>query len=305
MNFGIFYEISVPRPWDRETEKRVYDNCLEQVVLADELGFDQVWAVEHHFLEEYSHCSAPELFLTACAMVTKNIRVGHGIVICVPEFNHPIKIAERTAVLDLLSGGRLEVGTGRSATWTELGGFRAHPDTTKKSWDEFVRCLPKMWTTETFSYEGEFWSMPPRTILPKPYQKPHPPMWVAVTSPGTEIDAADRGLGSLGLSFAGFEEQEKKIKEYRRRIKSCEPVGAFVNEQVATTNFLFCHEDNPYGVATGRRVTDRFIPLATQFVHNPEAIPTRSGASQGLLATLRRQAAAPGAAPPGIAIGNP
>ena len=107
-------------------------------------------------------------------------------------------------MLDLLSGGRLEVGTGRSATWTELGGFRTHPDNTKKSWDEFVRCLPKMWTTETFSYEGEFWSMPPRTIVPKPYQKPHPPLWVAVTSAGTELDAADRGLGSgIALAVSG------------------------------------------------------------------------------------------------------
>ena len=132
MKFGLFYELSVPRPWTRESERTVYQNALEQVRLADELGFDQVWAVEHHFLEEYSHCPAPELFLTACAMNTKKIRVGHGIVICVPEFNHPIKIAERTAVLDILSGGRLEVGTGRSATWTELGGFRANPDTTKK-----------------------------------------------------------------------------------------------------------------------------------------------------------------------------
>ena len=97
MKFGLFYEISVPRPWGRETEKTVYDNCLEQVALADSLGFDSVWAVEHHFLEEYSHCPAPELFLTACAMKTKKMRVGHGIVVCVPEFNHPIKIAERTA----------------------------------------------------------------------------------------------------------------------------------------------------------------------------------------------------------------
>jgi hypothetical protein len=113
------------------------------VRLADELGFDQVWAVEHHFLEEYSHCPAPELFLTACAMITKKIRVGHGIVICVPEFNHPIKIAERTAVLDILSGGRASRSAPRSATWTELGGFRANPDSTKKSWDEVVRCLPK------------------------------------------------------------------------------------------------------------------------------------------------------------------
>src|SRR6202048_4262009 len=149
MKFGLFYEISVPRPWTRETEKTVYDRCLEQVKLADELGFESVFAVEHHFLEEYSHCPAPELFLTACAMITKRIRVGHGIIVCVPEFNHPIKIAERTAVLDILSGGRLEVGTGRSATWTELGGFRANPDITKESWVEFALRLPTRRMPET------------------------------------------------------------------------------------------------------------------------------------------------------------
>src|SRR6266481_4663144 len=170
MKFGIFYELSVPRPWDGESEKRVYDNALEQVALADELGFDSVWAVEHHFLEEYSHCSAPEIFLTACAMRTKKMRVGHGIVVCVPEFNHPIRVAERAAVLDIVSGGRLEFGTGRSATWVELGGFRANPDETKKTWDEFVRCIPKMWTQERFGYEGRAFSMPTRAVLPKPYQ---------------------------------------------------------------------------------------------------------------------------------------
>jgi alkanesulfonate monooxygenase SsuD/methylene tetrahydromethanopterin reductase-like flavin-dependent oxidoreductase (luciferase family) len=308
MKFGLFYEISIPRPWTPEKERTVYNNCLEQVKLADELGFDHVWAVEHHFLEEYSHCSAPELFLTACAMVTKNIQVGHGIVVCVPEFNHPIKIAEKTATLDILSGGRLHVGTGRSATWTELGGFRANPDITKKSWDEFVRCLPKMWMQETFSYQGEFWSMPERTILPKPYQKPHPPMWVAVTSPGTEIDAADRGLGSLGLSFAGFDEQEKKIKEYRRRIKSCEPVGAFVNEQVATTNFLFCHEDEKTGVEMGKRLGNTFNYLATQLISTREVFSSPSYQSLGLLPALRRAATGPDAneqQTEGMAYGDP
>jgi alkanesulfonate monooxygenase SsuD/methylene tetrahydromethanopterin reductase-like flavin-dependent oxidoreductase (luciferase family) len=308
MKFGLFYEISIPRPWTPEKERTVYNNCLEQVKLADELGFDHVWAVEHHFLEEYSHCSAPELFLTACAVLTKNIQVGHGIVVCVPEFNHPIKIAERTATLDILSGGRLHVGTGRSATWTELGGFRANPDTTKKSWDEFVRCLPKMWMQETFSYQGEFWSMPERTILPKPYQKPHPPMWVAVTSPGTEIDAADRGLGSLGLSFAGFEEQEKKISEYRRRIKSCEPVGAFVNEQVATTNFLFCHEDEKTGVEMGKRLGNTFNYLATQLISTREVFSSPSYQSLGLLPALRRAATGPDAneqQTEGMAYGDP
>src|SRR5436190_20604842 len=102
MKFGLFYEISVPRPWSRETERTVYMNALEQVRLADELGFEQVWAVEHHFLEEYSHSSAPELFLTACAMQTKHIRVGHGIVVCVHHVIHPIRTAQRAAVLEIL-----------------------------------------------------------------------------------------------------------------------------------------------------------------------------------------------------------
>src|SRR5438094_1239345 len=132
MKFGIFYELSVPRPWERESERKVYMNALEQVRLADELGFDQVWAVEHHFLEEYSHCSSPEIFLTACAVQTKRIRVGHGIVVCVPQINHPVRIAERAATLDIISGGRLEMGTGRSATWTELGAFARTPTTRKR-----------------------------------------------------------------------------------------------------------------------------------------------------------------------------
>ncbi len=307
MKFGIFFEISVPRPWGPDTEYKVYQNCLEQVRLADELGFDQVWAVEHHFLEEYSHCSAPELFLTACAMQTKHIRVGHGIVVCVPQFNHPIRVAERAAVLDILSGGRLEFGTGRSATWTELGGFEANPDETKKTWDEYVRVIPKMWTQERFGYRGRCFSMPKRAVLPKPLQKPHPPMWVAVTSPGTELDAAERGLGSLGLTFGGFEEQEKRIAEYRRRIRSCEPVGEFVNEQVNTVNFLFCHEDQEYAIRTGQRLAGTFNYLAEQLLAARQAYPTRSYPNLGLLPALRREAtsAPEGRVPEGLCIGDP
>src|SRR5437867_4468475 len=308
MKFGIFYELSVPRPWDREAEHKVYMNALEQVRLADELGFDQVWAVEHHFLEEYSHCSAPELFLTACAMQTQHIRVGHGIVICVPEFNHPIRIAERAAVLDILSGGRLEFGTGRSATWTELGGFRANPDNTKKSWDEFVHCIPQMWMQERFGYEGQFFSMPSRAVLPKPYQKPHPPLWVAVTSPGTEIDAAEHGMGALGLTFNDFAEQERRVKAYRKVIVGCEPAGAVVNEQVATVNFLYCHEDAKVGTQTGLRLAGTFGYAASQLVSAREVYASPSYASFGLLPQVRRSPARLGEAaeaPPGLAVGDP
>jgi alkanesulfonate monooxygenase SsuD/methylene tetrahydromethanopterin reductase-like flavin-dependent oxidoreductase (luciferase family) len=297
MRFGIFFEISVPRPWQPDTEKRVYDHCLEQVVLADELGFDTVWAVEHHFLEEYSHCPAPEIFLTACAMKTERIRVGHGIVVCVPEINHPIRIAERAAVLDIVSGGRLEFGTGRSATWTELGGFRANPDTTKAAWDEIVRAVPKMWTRERYAHDGIFFSMPERAVIPKPYQKPHPPLWVAVTSPGTEIDAADRGMGALGLSFGSMGDQERRSEEYRRRIRSCEPVGELVTDRVASVNFLYCHTDEERGIRTGRRLAGTFAYLGA-----------RSYASFGLLPQLRRAATEPGQAgsvPEGLCIGDP
>jgi alkanesulfonate monooxygenase SsuD/methylene tetrahydromethanopterin reductase-like flavin-dependent oxidoreductase (luciferase family) len=307
VKFGIFFELSVPRPFEAN-ERLVYQNALEQTRLADELGFDQVWAVEHHFLEEYSHCSAPELFLTACAMQTKNIRVGHGIVTCVPQFNHPIRIAERAAVLDILSGGRLEMGTGRSATWTELGGFQANPDDTKKSWDEFVHALPKMWTQERYRHEGHFFSMPSRAVLPKPIQKPHPPLWVAVSTPGTEDDAADRGMGCLGVNFTSFAEQERKVKEYRRRIQYCNPVGEFVNDQLNTINFLFCHDDSEVGVTTGRKMIGTFQYMAGQLDMAKEVYPTRAYLTAGLLSGVRRQATAPGdlkEPPEGIAIGSP
>jgi alkanesulfonate monooxygenase SsuD/methylene tetrahydromethanopterin reductase-like flavin-dependent oxidoreductase (luciferase family) len=308
VKFGLFYEISVPRPWTGANEKAVYDNCLEQVRLGDELGFDQVWAVEHHFLGDQSHCSAPELFLTACAMVTTKMRIGHGIVICVPEFSHPVRIAERCAVMDIVSGGRLEVGTGRSATWTELGGFNADPDTTKKSWDEYVRVLPKMWTQDSFSWDGVFFSMPPRNVLPKPVQKPHPPLWVAVTSPGTELDAAERGLGCVGVSFGTFEDNEKKVAEYRRRIRLCEPAGDFVNEQVNMLSFLYCHEDSEQGITTGQRLSRGYNYAAAQFYSAKEAYPSRFYASAALLPQLRQEtvsAAEPTRVPESLCIGDP
>ena len=302
MKFGVMFQLSVPRPWTRESERTVINNALEQARLADELGFDYAWSTEHHFLEEYSHSSAPEVFLSAVAVSTQRIRIGHGIVVCVPQYSSPVRIAERTAMLDIISGGRLEVGTGRSATWTELAGMGADFETTKQTWDEYVRIIPKMWTQERFAYQGQFFSMPERAVLPKPYQKPHPPMWVAVTSPGTEVDAARRGLGSLGLSFGSLKDQEKVIANYRRIIRNAEPVGEFVNEHVSTVGFMFCHEDDATAVKMGGLLNGGFRPLAAQFVHPPEALPTKTH-TQGLLSSLRQ-----GEGPPpreGSTIGDP
>ena len=309
MKFGVFFELSVPRPFSPEREREVFENALEQARLADELGFACAWAVEHHFLEEYSHSSAPELFLTAVAMQTRRIRVGHGAVVCVPEINHPIRVAERAAFLDILSGGRLEFGTARSSTWTEIGGFQADPDDTKKDWDEYVRVLPRMWMQERFSHRGRCFSMPERAILPKPLQKPHPPMWVTVTSPGTELDAADRGLGCLGVATAGFAEQERRTREYHRRIQSCTPVSSVVNDRVATLNFLYCHEDARIAAATGMRMLGLFGFFNANLLPTREAYPTRAYQSLGALAPpAGAEAGSPGdprGIPEGIAIGDP
>ena len=149
--------------------------------------------------------------------------------------------------------------------------------------------------------------MPERTVLPKPYQKPHPPMWVAVTSVGTEIDAAERGLGSLGLSFGGVGEQAQKIAGYRKRIQSCDPVGEFVNEQVNTVSFLYCHEDDEKGITTGQQLAGTFNYLSEQTLATRQAYPTPSYLSPGLLYQLRRESTGgpEGRVPEGLTIGDP
>ena len=290
MKFGIFFELSVPRPLGRAVERQVYDTALEQCRLADELGFDHVWSVEHHFLEEYSHCSAPEVFLAAAAAQTRRIRVGHGAVVCVPEMNHPVRVAERAAALDIISGGRLELGTARSSTWTELGGFLADPDDTKKTWDEFCRVIPRMWTSDVFSWEGKSFSMPERNVLPKPLQDPHPPMWVTVTSPGTELDAADRGLGCLGVAAVSYSEQERRTADYHRRIASCDPVGSVVNDQVHTMNFLYCHEDYEVAKRVGLPMVNTFNVANAHLYWTREAYATSAYQALGNVGAALRQA---------------
>ena len=313
MKFGIFFELSVPRPLSREGEQKVYREAIEATQLADQLGFDTVWAVEHHFLEEYSHCSAPEVFLMACAASTERIRVGHGAVVCVPDMNHPIRIAERAAALDVLSGGRLEFGTARSSTWTELGGFEIDPDVTKKSWDEYVRVIPRMWMEDAFSWDGLTFSMPERNVLPKPQQDPHPPMWVTVTTPGTELDAADRGLGCLGVAAVSYSEQERRTAEYRRRIELCDPVGGRVTNQVTTQNFLFCHDDLDYAATVGGRMVGAFHMANSHLLWTREAYPTSAYQSLANLAPTKKPAAGAKEAsaaerrplPEGVGIGDP
>ena len=207
MKFGLFYEHQLPRPpdqeqWDPDAEHKMMKNALDQIELADQLGFDYVFEVEHHFLEEYSHSSAPEVFLAAASQRTKNIRLGHGIVLMPPRYNHPARVAERIATLDLVSDGRVEFGTGESSSEMEMGGFGVAPRGQEADVGRgHARVREDDDQTPYQGVEGAYFGMPSRNVVPKPLQKPHPPLWVASSRRETTMVAARLGMGSLGFSF--------------------------------------------------------------------------------------------------------
>lgn len=246
MKFALQYEIEMQKPWYDRMEYDTYWQATQQVVLADELGWDTVWCVEHHFLEEYSHSSAPEVWYGALAGLTKNIRLGHGVVLLPYPFNHPVRVAERIAVLDIMSNGRVNFGTGRSITHQELGGFGVDPALSRPMWEEALSIIPRMWQTDSFSHEGRFFNIPPRNVIPKPIQKPHPPIFMATTQPDSFQLAGEKGVGCLGfLMAAELPSIKRRIDAYRAALAACEkPVGAFKNDHVGVFVLALCAKTN-------------------------------------------------------------
>ena len=254
MRFGLFYEHQLPRPWTEGAEEQLLNDALDQIELADKVGFDYVWEVEHHFLEEYSHSSAPEVFLAAASQRTKRIRLGHGIVQLPPRFNHPARVAERVATLDLLSGGRVDVGTGEGSSQMELGGFGVPREQKRVQWEESLDALTRMFVEEPFAgYDGKFVRVPPRNVIPKTKQKPHPPLWCACSQRDTILLAARKGLGALSFSFAEPEDAKEWSDAYYATIASdeCVPAGFDVNASFAVTLPMMCHEDEATAIDRG------------------------------------------------------
>jgi len=245
MRFGIFYEHQLPRPWAEGAEERLFHEALDQVELADRLGLDYAWEVEHHFLEEYSHSSAPEVFLAACSQRTKRIRLGHGIVLLPPAYNPPARVAERIATLDLVSHGRVDFGTGESSSLAELGGFGVPVEAKREQWRETLEQIANMLVMDPYpGYEGKHFSMPCRNVVPKPVQKPHPPLWVACSNRQTIHLAARLGIGALTFAFIDPAEARKWVGEYRQILETeCVPVGHAVNPHIAMVTGFSCHRD--------------------------------------------------------------
>jgi alkanesulfonate monooxygenase SsuD/methylene tetrahydromethanopterin reductase-like flavin-dependent oxidoreductase (luciferase family)/putative sterol carrier protein len=254
MRFGLFYEHQYPRPWAPGGEGTLLRNALEQVEIADRVGFDHVWEVEHHFLEEYSHSSAPEVFLAAASQRTKRIRLGHGIVQLPIGFNHPARVAERVATLDLVSGGRVEFGSGEASSQVELGGFGIDRDTKRAQWEEALDAITRMFVEQPFAgHQGTHFSMPQRNVIPKPKQKPHPPLWVACSRRETILMAAQRGIGALSFAFVEPEDAKEWADQYYSILQSdeCVPIGFAVNPNVAVVLPMMCHEDEQTAIERG------------------------------------------------------
>ena len=220
------------------SEHKLLKDALEQVELADRLGFDYVWEVEHHFLEEYSHSSAPEVFLAAAAARTERIRLGHGIVQIPPAVNHPARVAERVATLDLVSDGRVDFGTGESSSAAELGGFLVDRTRKREMWEDAIDAITRMFVEEPFAgWDSEFWRMPPRNVVPKPLQQPHPPLWVACSRRETIQFAARNGIGALSFSFV---EPEDAGQWVRSTTRSSSPRSACPSASASTRTSRWC-----------------------------------------------------------------
>jgi alkanesulfonate monooxygenase SsuD/methylene tetrahydromethanopterin reductase-like flavin-dependent oxidoreductase (luciferase family) len=254
VEFALFYEIPVPRPWEPDSEHRAYQNVLAQAVAGDTFGWDAFWTVEHHFLSEFSHCSNPEVLYGAVAALTERIRIGYGVRLMPQPYNHPVRTAESVAVLDLISGGRVDLGTGRSSTRAELEGFGIDPAKTRVMWQEAITHVVGCWTNDEYEFAGDFWSMPKRRIHPKPVQKPHPPLWGATSS-----EDGHRQVGALGLGLCSFAvgvspaEVRAKVDIYKDAVRGCTtPIGAFVNDRAATFTMALCSRDRQTAYDTAR-----------------------------------------------------
>ncbi len=278
MRFGVFYELQLPKPWQPGDEQKLFNDAVNQVVLADELGIDYAWAVEHHFLEEYSHCAAPEVFLAAAAARTQNIRLGHGIRQVIPNYNHPARTAEGLGALDLISNGRLDFGIGEGATRLELHGFDIPAKEKRDIAIETAEQIANMMTMTPYpGYQGKYFSMPCRNIIPKPAQRPHPPMWMACTNRDTIKVAARLGVGALAFSFVDPDEAFSWTQTYYDIIKSeeCVPLGHAVNANVAMVSAFSLNHDRAEAIRRGQEGFE-FFAYALRALVTEDCVPGRT-----------------------------
>jgi alkanesulfonate monooxygenase SsuD/methylene tetrahydromethanopterin reductase-like flavin-dependent oxidoreductase (luciferase family) len=253
----------------RTGEQALVRETLAQVALADRVGFDQIWFVEHHFLDTFSLCPSTETMLAAASQITKRARLGFGVVIL--PYHHPVQVAERVAMIDHLSDGRVEFGTGRGSFYEQTG-LGVDPRDTLAMWEESLRAVLAIWQSEKFAWDGRFWKVPERTVVPKQFQQPHPPVWNACLSPGSYVTSAELGLGVLAFAMTAPEKVRAQIAEYRERIQDARPIGAYVNNRWTNYVLGYCDEDNAAGRELGARAIKSFFGPGRPYTQGREDI---------------------------------
>lgn len=299
MRFSMIFEAQTTDP-SRDGEKKVFQECVDQALAGEQYGYNAVWAVEHTSLTMYAHMSAPESFLAFVAGATQRIQIGHGVV-CLPHsMNHPIKVAERIATLDLLSRGRALFGVGKGGTQQEAGAFGNELADLQDQVDESMYMIPKMWHDEEFSFESQVTNLkiPPRPINPKPYQDPHPPMFLACTREPTLVMAGSRGLGALVMGFSGPDEVAKKNKVYRETFanrKKEDQVGDFATEHLAALCPAIILDDAHEARRIGLR-GQRFFAESIAYWYQGGTLPSTEELTEaeleGILESSRQQVVA-------------
>jgi alkanesulfonate monooxygenase SsuD/methylene tetrahydromethanopterin reductase-like flavin-dependent oxidoreductase (luciferase family) len=242
MRFSLLMEVQ-PDDASVAAERRSFAECMEQAQFADELGYHEIWAVEHHGLTEYSHCSAPEVLLGFLAGRTRRIRLGHGVTLTPHRYNHPIRVAERIATLDILSNGRVDWGSGKSSSLVEQGAFEIDRAELEGQWMEALSMIPRMWRSDVFEWNGKYFHIPPTSIIPKPVQRPHPPIFAACSRPETVELAGRLGIGSLNFTAGTDEYLLRKVESYRNAIATARGVTNINSQFCCTPSALVLEDD--------------------------------------------------------------
>ena len=240
MKFGTFYNLRFPEPWSSEREYEFLWQVMDQITYAEEMGIEGLWLTEHHF-EKGLVAAAPEVILSSISQRTSKMRLGFAVVLS--PIHHPLHVAAKVATLDLLSNGRVDLGIGRASSPHQLVPFGVDLEDTRGMMNEAMGMIPRMWTEDVFSHEGKYYKVPPREVVPKPRQKPHPPIWGACNQEDTSQMTGDQGLGFITHGRAGPERVGALIDVYKEAIKTANPIGKYIHDRVVVDTLCFCDEN--------------------------------------------------------------
>ena len=249
MKFGYMMQLQMPRPWGETTEQDAYTNAIAQAVRAEDVGFDRIWLTEQHFYVEIGHSSSPEMLLAAISQQTKRIRLGFGVIVL--PCHHPFHVAERVATLDNLSNGRTEFGVGRGTAEYITEAFGVSGDEAREYSDESLRAVLSMFEHERFpGHKGKYFDLPARQVVPRPVQKPHPPLWTAASNLGSWAHAGQKGLGVIGVTRIPPEDAKPAVSSYWDAVNASGPddwVGQYANPSAGAFAIACCHDDDAIG----------------------------------------------------------